>query len=49
MGHGIVPVEQCISILKRFGYDGVLSLEFEGLEDTLTAVKCGHDYLRKYI
>ena len=32
LGHGIVPIKQCVSILKANGYDGYLTLEFEGLE-----------------
>jgi len=48
LGHGIVPVAACIKLLQTAGYNGWLSLEFEGLEDNLTAVKMGHDYLRAH-
>lgn len=47
VGHGNVPVLQCIRTIKRTGYDGVLSLEFEGIEDVLMAVQKGHDNLRR--
>ena len=47
VGHGVVPVRQCVNILKKAGYDGWLSLEFEGLEDNLTATELGLAYLRK--
>ena len=32
IGHGVVPVKQCVGIVKRAGYDGYLTLEFEGTE-----------------
>ncbi len=47
IGHGNVPIVQCIKTIKRAGYDGVLSLEFEGIEDVLMAVQAGHDNLRR--
>lgn len=47
VGHGVVPVARCVSILKSAGYDGYLSLEFEGMEDTLAAIRAGYAYLRK--
>ncbi len=49
VGHGVVPVRQCINILKRAGYDGYLSLEFEGLEDNIAAIKAGYCNLKKYV
>lgn len=47
VGHGIIPIAQCISILKNANYMGIISLEFEGLEDTMDAIRMGYDYLRK--
>lgn len=47
VGHGIIPVSQCVNILRSNGYDGWLSLEFEGLEENLTALRLGHAFLRK--
>ena len=49
VGHGIVPVRQCINILKRAGYDGYVSLEFEGLEDNIEAIKAGYENLSSYV
>lgn len=46
VGHGIVPVKKCVNILKRAGYNGWLSLEFEGYEDCLYAIKAGLEYLK---
>ncbi len=48
-GHGAVPVAQCVSILKKAGYNGLLSLEFEGMEDTLPAIEAGYAYLKRAI
>ena len=34
-------------MLKNAGYEGFLSIEFEGMEDNLTALEAGLDYLRR--
>lgn len=47
LGHGVVPVDQCIRILKGAGYEGWLSLEFEGMEDCIPAIETGFRYLKK--
>ena len=39
LGHGVVPLRQCLIILKKAGYDGWLSVEYEGMEDNLTGVR----------
>ena len=46
VGHGVVPVLSCMRILKEKGYDGWLSLEFEGAEDTEFALKAGLHFLK---
>ncbi|MDZ4198295.1 MAG: sugar phosphate isomerase/epimerase family protein [Kiritimatiellia bacterium] len=48
IGHGVVPIAQCIGIMKRAGYDGVLSIEFEGLEDPLKGIAIGLENLRRF-
>ncbi len=48
-GHGAIPIVQCISILKKAGYDGFLSLEFEGMEETLAAIEAGYAYLKRIV
>ena len=48
-GHGIVPIPQCLSILKKAGYDGFVSLEFEGLEQNIKALELGVAYLRRVL
>jgi sugar phosphate isomerase/epimerase len=48
-GQGSVPVKQCIKILKRAGYDGDYTLEFEGPEDCIYGISKGFDNLKKYM
>ena len=47
IGHGAVPVMQCLRILKNAGYNGFVTVEFEGMEDAVTGVKCGLNTLKK--
>ncbi len=49
LSHGTVPVKSCINALKREGYDGYVSVEFEGLEECLPSIKTGYEYLKKLI
>lgn len=49
VGHGVIDVPKQIELLKKSGYDGYLSLEFEGMEEPLTAVRLGLEYLRPFI
>ncbi len=49
VGDGDIPVKQCIAILKRAGYDGYVSIEFEGKEDCITAIARGKQRLESYI
>lgn len=48
-GHGVVPIKQCVAALKRVGYNGYLTLEFEGLERIEEALKLGSEFLRNII
>ena len=45
-GDGAIPIPQCLEILRKAGYDGWVSYEFEGAEDTLTALKNGLHYIQ---
>lgn len=47
VGHGVVPVRPCLNILKKAGYRGYVSVEFEGAEDTLEALTQALEYLRR--
>ncbi len=46
IGHGDIPVFQCLSIVKNSGYDGFVSIEFEGIEDCLKGIEIGLENLR---
>jgi Sugar phosphate isomerases/epimerases len=48
IGHGVIPVRKCISILKAAGYDGAIAIEFEGLENPLTAIEIGLENLKNF-
>jgi len=48
-GHGYVPIAHCINIIREAGYEGYISLEFEGWEDTLPALESGYAYIRKLV
>ncbi|MBQ8720262.1 MAG: sugar phosphate isomerase/epimerase [Clostridia bacterium] len=49
VGHGVVPVKECVDVLVASGYDGYISLEFEGLEDAIFAISAGLDFIKKCI
>ena len=49
IGHGNVPVRQCLKNLKRAGYEGAVSIEFEGMEDCLAAIRIGRENLEALI
>lgn len=49
IGHGAVPVRQCLSILKSAGYDGAVAIEFEGMEDVLEGISIGIENFRRYM
>jgi len=48
-GHGDVPVQRCLTILKQAGYNGYIGLEFEGIEPTEWALSASLENLRRYI
>jgi len=49
VGHGCVDVRACINTIRQSGYDGWISIEFEGIEDNLLALGIGIENLRKYL
>lgn len=49
IGHGNVPVAQCLSVLKDNGYNGFVSVEFEGLEDCIDGISIGYENLKSMI
>ena len=48
-GQGDVETFQILSAIKDSGYDGYVSLEFEGLEDTMKGVEIGTENLQRMI
>ncbi len=46
VGHGQIDIPAQLKILEQAGYDGYLSLEFEGIEHPGLAVRLGLSYLR---
>lgn len=49
IGHGNVPVAQCLRLIRDSGYDGTVSIEFEGMEQPLTGIEIGLENLRAYL
>lgn len=47
VGHGVVPVLQCMRILKNAGYDGYVTVEFEGYEPAEKGIAWGLDTLKR--
>ena len=48
LGRGNVDVKGCLNALKTTGYDGWVSLEFEGPEEVLSALSEGYSFLARY-
>ena len=48
-GHGALKFPQTFQILREAAYDGVVSLEFEGVEDNLYALQAGYQNLIIYM
>lgn len=49
VGEGDIPVKQCLGILKRAGYDGYVSIEYEGVEDCICGIERGYKNLKRII
>ena len=48
-GHGVLDLPAQIKLLKKAGYNGYLSLEFEGVEEPTRGIMLGVDYLKTII
>ena len=46
IGEGSVPVEQCLRILKKAGYDSFVSIEYEGRGDCIEGITKGQMLLK---
>lgn len=47
VGHGVVDIPKQLALIKKSGYKGYLSLEFEGMEEPAMAIQTGLDYLTR--
>lgn len=47
IGEGNVPAEQCLRILKRAGFDGIVAIEYEGRGDCIEGIAKGQKLLQK--
>lgn len=46
-GHGDIDIREVLRLIKASGYDGFISLEFEGLEECRTGTKLGFDNVKR--
>ncbi len=49
IGHGDVPVYQCLSTVIAAGYDDYITVEFEGIEDPVTGTSYGLNTLKRMV
>ena len=49
LGDGDIPVARCLDILKKAGYDGYVTIEFEGVGDCIEEITKGLDFLKSNI
>lgn len=49
IGHGDAKIAQSLYLLKKAGYDGYVTVEFEGMEDNLTGIALGRENLLAYL
>jgi sugar phosphate isomerase/epimerase len=47
VGHGDIDIREVLRVVKNSGYDGYISLEFEGLEACKSGTKIGLDNIRR--
>ena len=49
IGDGVIPVKQCLAILKAADYNGYVSIEFEGHKPCLDEIRLGLSRLKDYL
>ncbi|MFK7691480.1 sugar phosphate isomerase/epimerase family protein [Paenibacillus sp. HJGM_3] len=47
VGHGDIPIRKIVKLIKQSGYDGYITVEFEGLEECKAASRIAMDNLRR--
>lgn len=48
IGHGDVPIRHCFAALQKAGFDGMIAIEFEGIELPDIALPIGLENVRRY-
>ncbi|PAV31196.1 sugar phosphate isomerase [Virgibacillus profundi] len=48
VGHGDIEIREIVKLIKASGYDGNITLEFEGMEECREASKIGMDNIRRF-
>ena len=48
IGHGDVPVKQCLGVLKGAGYDDYVTIEYEGMAPCLEALEISLENVKRY-
>jgi len=48
VGHGDIPIRKIVKLIKASGYDGHITVEFEGMEECKSASKIAMDNLRRF-
>src|SRR5690625_1868595 len=48
IGHGDINMREVIKVIKNSGYDGYVSIEFEGMENCKQGAKIGMDNVRRF-
>ncbi len=49
VGQGDIDIPAVLKVIRDSGYDGYLSVEFEGMEDCRTGSRLGMEYLRRLL
>ena len=49
LGFGSARSAQSIGVLKRAGFDGYMTVEYEGGEDPMWGIRVSHDNLKRFI
>ncbi|MFC5403337.1 sugar phosphate isomerase/epimerase family protein [Cohnella soli] len=49
VGHGDIDIPEVLRIVRNSGYDGYISLEFEGMEDCREGTRIGLDNMRRWL
>ncbi|WP_169087386.1 sugar phosphate isomerase/epimerase family protein [Paenibacillus sp. PL91] len=48
VGHGDIEIRKIVKLIKQSGYDGYITIEFEGMEECKSASRIAMDNLRRF-